>query len=126
MEKLTLVLFSDETQALQGLSALAALQREGSSSVRGAALLERDDHGLLLLRKDMTGTLLGGGLGAVVARAPSDLLQFLARDLAPKTFALIAETRGEWLFSIESRMEPLGGRVVSEWRTDSGDDAPAR
>jgi hypothetical protein len=33
----------------------------------------------------------GDGLGAVVARAPKDLLEFLARDLARGTFALVAE-----------------------------------
>jgi hypothetical protein len=121
MGKITLVLFSDEKQALQGVSAIATLHREGSIPVHGAALVERDEHGLLLLREDANGMLLGGHLGAVVARAPKDLLEFLARDLAANTLALIIETRGDRIFPLHARMEPLGGRVVSEWCTECDD-----
>jgi hypothetical protein len=119
-----LVVFPDEKGATRGFSALEALHREGGISLRGVALLERDEDGLLLLRKDNNGMLLGGGLGAVVGRAPSKLLEFLVRDLARKTFALVAEASGEPI-PIGARMEPLGGRVVS-WSTGARDDALER
>jgi hypothetical protein len=112
MVKFTLVLFPDEKGALQGFHLLEGLHMKGS--VRGAALVERDEHGVLSLRRDTDGTLLAS-LGAVVARAPSDLLEFLALDLAPETFALIAEVTDEWISRIAARMEVLGGRVVCEW-----------
>ncbi len=124
MRKITLIVFPDENRAVQVLSALQALQREGRVSVRGATLVERDEDGLLLLREDTTGMLLGGGLSAVVARAPSELLAFLVRDLAPKTFALIAEVSGEWLSGIP--VERLRGRLVGEWPMDAGDDVRER
>lgn len=111
MVKFTLVLFPDEKGALQGFHLLEGLHMKGS--VRGAALVERDEHGVLSLRRDTDGTL--ASLGAVVARAPSDLLEFLALDLAPETFALIAEVTDEWISRIAARMEVLGGRVVCEW-----------
>lgn len=114
MWKLTLVLFPDEKGALQGFHALDGLHRKGSVFVRGAALFERDEYGVLSLRRDTDGMLLAS-LSAVVARAPSDLLEFLALDLAAGTFALIAEVGDEWISPIANRMEPLGGRVVCEW-----------
>jgi hypothetical protein len=57
-----------------------------------------------------------------VDRAPKDLLEFVARELAPGTFALVAEVREEWISPIDGHMEPLGGRVVCEWWTGSGDE----
>jgi hypothetical protein len=122
MRTITLVVFPDENRAVQGLAALEALHHQRSISVRGASLVQRDKDGLLLLREDTSGMLLGGGLGAVVARAPSELLEFLVRDLAPKTSALIAEASGEWLSKLGTRMEQLGGRVIAEWCMEAGDD----
>jgi hypothetical protein len=126
LRTITLVVFPDDNRAVQGLAALEALHHERSVSVRGALLVERDEDGLLLLREDTSGMLLGGGLNAAVARAPSELLEFLVRDLAPKTFALIAEASGEWLSKIRARVELLCGRVVGEWCMESGDDAHER
>lgn len=122
MTTITLVAFPDERRAAQGLSALEGLHREGGVSVRGASLVERDADGLLLLRRDTSGLLLGGGLSAVVARAPTELLQFLVRDLAPSTFALIVEASGEWLPRVG--VGRLGGTVVGAWPVEPGDDAP--
>jgi hypothetical protein len=112
MGKFTLVLFPDEERGLRGLSALQRLHRESGVALRGAALLQRDEDGLLLLRKDAGGTLLEGSLGAVVRRAPSNLLEFLARDLAPRTFALISEGADDSMLPIDAWMERLGGRVA--------------
>jgi hypothetical protein len=122
MRKFTLVLFPDETRAFQGFHALENLQRKGSISVHAAALVERDEHGALSLRKRSHEVLLGTGLGGLVDRAPKDLLEFVARELAPGTFALVAEVREEWISPIDGHMEPLGGRVVCEWWTGSGDE----
>jgi hypothetical protein len=121
MGKFRLVLFHDEKRAFQGFHALEDLHESGSMSVRGAALVERDDDGLLSLRKGTGPMDSEDGLGAVVARAPKDLLEFLARDLAPGTFALVAELSGERLSSIDARMEPLGGTLVIDWWTYAGD-----
>jgi uncharacterized membrane protein len=123
MRKFTLVLFPDQKRALQGFHALEDLHRNGNVSVRGAALVERDEQGVLSLRKGSHGMLLGAGLGAVVNRAPDDLLEFIARELPAGTVALVAEVRNEWISSIGARMEPLGGKVVCEWWKDSADDA---
>jgi hypothetical protein len=112
MEKFTLVLFPDEKAALRGFDALDALRRKGVF-VRGAALVERDEHGVLSLRRHTDGLL--ASLSAVVARAPNDLLEFLALDLAAGAFTLIAEVKDQWISPIAARMEWLGGRVVCEW-----------
>jgi hypothetical protein len=112
MAKFTLVLFPDEQRASQGFHALDRLHMKGT--VRGAALVQRDEHGVLSLRMDTDGTLLAS-LGATVARAPRDLLEFLALDLAPGMLALIAEMTDECVSPVAARMETLGGRVVREW-----------
>lgn len=121
MTKFVLVLFGDEKRGSQGLSALEGLQNEATISLCGAALIERDEQGLLLLRRSTGGELLEGGLGATVARAPSELLEFVMRDLTPKTFALIAELQGDST-SIGARMEPLDGKLVREWRAPARDE----
>lgn len=126
MGKFTLVVFPDEVRGRRGFSALEDLRLRGSIPLRGLALLERDDDGLLLLRKDSNGTLLAGGLGAAVSRAPAKLLEFLMCNLAPRTFALVAEGAGECSEAIAGPMEPLGGRVVSEWATEPAAEALER
>ena len=124
MGKFRLVLFRDEKRAVQGFHALEDLRESGGVSVRGAALVERDGDGLLSLRKQTGATDSGAGLWAAVARAPKDMLEFLARDLAPGTFALVAELSGQRLTAFAARMEPLGGTLVIDWRTYSADGAP--
>ena len=119
MTNFVLVVFRDEKQGLRGVSALERLDREGSVDVHGAALLERDEDGLLLLRKDLSGKLLERELGATVARAPRDLLAFVTRDLARKTFALIAELGNDATATFGARMAPLGGSVVHQWRASA-------
>jgi hypothetical protein len=122
MRKFTLVLFPDETRAFQGFHALENLHRKGSISVATAALVERDEYGALSLRKWSHEVLLGTSLGGLVDRAPKDLLEFVAGELATGTFALVAEVREEWVSPIDGHMEPLGGRVACEWWTGSGDE----
>lgn len=114
MGKFWMVLFPDEKSALQGYDVLERLHRRGTLRVCGAVLVDRDEHGLLSLRKDTLGMLLGASLSAVVARVPSDLLEFLVRDLAPGTFALIAELCGDRTSEIDVPMEWLGGRIVRD------------
>jgi hypothetical protein len=126
MSKFTLVLFPDGERASDGFRALEWLDRNGSISLRGAALVERDEHGLLSLRSETRGDLLGAGLNAVVARAPRDLLEFLTRDLAPGSPALIAEVSDEEIPRVYARMVAVGGTLVCQWRTRSGDEALAQ
>jgi hypothetical protein len=114
MDNFMLVQFPDEKGALRGFRALEGLHRKDSAFVRGAALVERDVHGVLSLRSDTDGMLLAS-LGAIVARAPSELLEFLALELAAGTFALIADVGDESISQITARMEPLGGRVACTW-----------
>jgi hypothetical protein len=123
MGKFLVVLFGDEKRGTQGLTALEELQGEGSIALRGAALVERDEDGLLLLKRNTSGELLEGGLGATVSRAPSELLEFVMRDLDPKTFALIAELEADSI-SVGARMESLGGRMMHEWRAPARDRVP--
>ncbi len=120
MGTFTLVLFPDEQSALQGYDELERLHRRGTLRVRGAVLVDRDRHGVLSLRKETLGMLLGASLSAVVARVPSDLLEFLVRDLAPGTFALIAELCGDRAFEIDTPMEWLGGRIVRDGDAELG------
>jgi hypothetical protein len=121
MRKFTLVVFPDETRASQGFHALQELDREGRISVDAAALVERDENGALSVRQRSHGVPLGARLGALLGGTRNDLLEFLARELAPGTFAVIAEVWEECVTSIDGRMEPLGGRVL--WWTDVADDA---
>lgn len=114
MDNFMLVQFPDEKGALRGFRALEGLHRKDSAFVRGAALVERDEYGVLSLRSDTDGMLLAS-LGAIVARAPSELLEFLALELAAGTFALIADVGDEWISQVTARMEPLGGRVAGKW-----------
>jgi hypothetical protein len=122
MRKFSLVVFPDEVAAFRGFHALHLLHRAGSLSVFGAAVFERGEHEALSVRKRSPVAPLGGGLGAFVS-GRSDLLEFVVRQLAPGTIAMIAETSDEWGAPIDARMEMLGGKVVCAWWRDVGDDA---
>ena len=124
MRKFALVVFPHEKRASQGFHALQELDRKRRISVDAAALVERDENGAVSVRQRSHGVPLGARLGALLGGRRNDLLELLARELAPGTFAVIAEVSEEWVTSIDGPMEPLGGRVV--WWTDVAHDALER
>ena len=124
MRKFALVVFPHEKRASQGFHALQELDRKRRISVDAAALVERDENGALSVRQRSDGVPLGARLGALLGGRRNDLLELLARELAPGTFAVIAEVSEEWVTSIDGPMEPLGGRVV--WWTVVAHDALER
>jgi hypothetical protein len=122
MRKFSLVVFPDEVAAFRGFHALHLFHRARSVSLHGAAVFERGENGAASVRKRSPVVPLGGGLGAFVS-GRSDLLEFVVRQLAPGTIAMIAETSDEWGAPIDARMEMLGGKMVCEWWRNVGDDA---
>jgi hypothetical protein len=125
MRRFLLVVFPDEARAFRGFHALGELHRRGSVFVCAAALVARDDDGALSVRKRCHAVPLGAGLGALVA-ARSELLEVVARELAPGAVAVVAEVWEAWTTRLDEPMEPYGGRVVCEWWTTVTDDALER
>jgi hypothetical protein len=126
MRKYTLVVFPDEVRAFQGFHGLMELHRSRCVNVYGAALVERDENGALVVRRRSHEVPLGSGLGALVGGASSELLSFVARELTPGTFALVAEFREERVTPVDVDLAVLGGRVVCEWWRGAPDDALER
>jgi hypothetical protein len=119
MRMFMVVVFPGETRAFQGFRALEQLHRNASVTLYASALIEVDENGALSVRK--RGHEIPVGHGTLIDGL-KDPLELVARELAPGTFAVVAEIWEEWATRIDEQMEPLGGRVVFEWRTEVGDD----
>lgn len=121
MRRFTLVVFPDERSALRGFHALQQLDGDGSIRVFAAAVAERDDAGVLRVRKRSEAAPLGAGLGALIGGLRSEGLEYVARDLAPGDFAVVAELQEQWVTPIDAWVEAVGGRAVCAWWKDLGD-----
>lgn len=119
MRKFMVVVFPGETKAFQGFRALEQLHRTASVALYASALIEVDENGVLSVRKRGHEVPVGHG---TLIDGLKDPLELVAGELAPGTFAVVAEVWEEWVTWIDGTMEPLGGRVVFEWRTEIGDD----
>jgi hypothetical protein len=127
MRRFTLVVFPDEIAAFRGFHALEELHRMGSVCVYASALVERDDDGVVAVRRRSQAAPLGAGLGAFVGGGSrSELLEFVTGELAPGAFAVVAELRDARTTRLDEPMERLGGRVVCEWWKNVPEDALER
>ena len=118
MSKFTLVVFPDEVTAYQGFHALQELGRSGSVTVHGAAVVQRDGTQGLTVKKRSTEVPFV--LGALLGNLQTEFLGSVERELAPGTFAVIAEVSEGT--PMDARMEELGGRLVYEGWEDLIDD----
>ncbi len=147
MSTFAMMVFKEEKKAYEALHALQVLHADGSLTVWGSAVLQRDRGGRVsILKSDdygpveagvgaLAGALVGvfgGPVGAVVGAtlgataggvrdlvhvgASGEFVAAVERDLAPGTFAVIAEIVEEWRAPLDARMEELGAKVVREDR----------
>jgi uncharacterized membrane protein len=126
---------------LQQLHAEGSLTVWGTDVLQRAAdgrisILKRDDEGpvgtsLGVLTGALVG-LFGGPVGAAIGASvgaaagsvrdvvhvgvTDEFLTTVERDLAPGTFAVIAEISEEWIVPLDTRMADLGTKVVREDR----------
>lgn len=119
MRKFMVVVFRGETNAFQGFRVLEQLHRMPSVTLYASALIEVDENGALSVRKRGHEVPVGHG---TLIDGLKDPLELVARELAPGTFAVVAEVWEEWITRIEEQMEPLGGKVIFEWWAEVGDD----
>jgi uncharacterized membrane protein len=66
MSKFIVTIFSNETQAYEGVHALKQLDDEGSITLFETAVVEREANGKLIFKARTETPLVGGGLGALV------------------------------------------------------------
>jgi uncharacterized membrane protein len=67
----------------------------------------------------MAAGALAGGLGDIIdLGVRSDFIDAVSMKLEPGKAAVVAEIAEEWTAPLDLRMEPLGGQVVREWRSE--------
>lgn len=119
MSEFAIMVFPDAASACAAVHSLHELHRDGLALVHGAVLVERDEKGALSVKERRGEVPLGLGVGALV----DALLGRVERELAPGTFAVIAELPEEERGTrVDAAMEALGGTIVGEWDEDSLDD----
>ena len=72
------------------------------------------------------GGMVGGVRDIFHAGVSDEFIETVTRELAPGTFAVIAEVSEDWMTPIDVKMEALGGRVVREYRDEFVDDMLAK
>ena len=153
MSTFAMMVFEDEKKAYEALHALQVLHADGSLTVWGSAVIQRDRDGRVsILKSDDAGPveagvgalaaglvgLLGGPVGAAVGAtlgatvggvrdlvhvgASDEFVAAVERDLAPGTFAVVAEIVEEWRAPLDTRIEALGAKVVREDRVAVEED----
>jgi len=76
------------------------------------------------------GMVVGAGAGAALGSVrdllnlgiSNEFLDTIIKELSPGKTAVVAEISEEWVTPLDSRMEPIGGVVVREWRDDFVED----
>ena len=139
MNKFVVLVLPDEAKAYDAVKALRELHQEGSVTVYGTAVVQRDANGSLTIKQRdeapvglgvgaLAGGLiglLGGPAGAAVgmaagsvaggwrdllhAEVSDEFLEKVQRDLAPDGFGVIAEVSEEWTAPIDARTSGAGG-----------------
>ena len=146
MTKFMAAIFENRKSAEQARNAIRSLEREGSLSVHGLAVIERDAVGQLQIVETPSG-LLGQGvsvllseLNSAVFRPPAPALGFLedlgswedlvdfgvtpnfiqklASELIPGKAAVLAEIEEDWITPLDSCIEGMGGVIMRTWRAD--------
>jgi uncharacterized membrane protein len=113
MNNLVVVVFPDEAKARDGVRVLQDLHREGSVTLYGAVVLQRDPTGELSVKAHAKHGPLALAVRALVGLR-DDLIDLVQRDLGPGSSALIAEVSEEAPEPIDGRMSALGGTVRRE------------
>ena len=156
MNKFVVLVLPDENRAYKAVEALRELHDEGSVTVFGAVVVQRDAKGALSIKRrdeDLVGLgagalaggligLLGGPAGVVAgvavggvaggwrdllhAEVSDEFLEQIQADLAPGKFGVVAEIAEEWTAPIDSRMQALGATIVREPREAFIDDLIAK
>jgi uncharacterized membrane protein len=68
------------------------------------------------------GSVTGAVGGFVHAEVSDEFLEDIAKQMAPGTYAVLAEVSETWTAPIDTRMGALGGKVLREYRGDVIDD----
>ena len=151
MNRMLVVVFSEASKAFDGRDALRSLDRDGSITVYGYAVITKKADGTSIVNEESdsgpTGTVLGTSLGSLIgllggltgvaigalagslagatadldnARVGADFVDEVSQQLTPGKFALVAAIDEDWTFSVDKRMDSLGGvvyrRALSEAR----------
>src|SRR5689334_475677 len=66
MSKFVVTTFSNETKAYEGVSALNELHTEGSITLYGTVVVQRDAEGKLDTKQRTPAAAIGGGLGSLL------------------------------------------------------------
>lgn len=121
----------------------AVIENDGTGSVRLREAVDSGPVGTAVgaLTGGLIG-LLGGPLGGAVGAGVGGLIgnigelfglgvgtEFLARfadGLAPGKAAVVAEIEEDWVIPLDTRMKPLGGTVLRQWRADFEDEQIGR
>jgi uncharacterized membrane protein len=146
MTKFMAAIFENRESAGQARNAIRSLEREGSLSVRGLAVIERDAAGQLEI-VEMPGGVSGQTVSALlselrsaISRLPApalglledlgswkDLVDFgvtpnfiqkLAFALIPGKAAVLAEIEEGWVIPLDTCIEGMGGVIMRTWRAD--------
>jgi uncharacterized membrane protein len=148
MDRMLVMVFEDETKALEGKEALLQLDSDGSISIYAYAVIAKhpdgtvtvnqgDDHGRL-------GTLAGTSLGSLVGRLSrptglvlgaagptvgattdrsnaigEDFIDDVTKVLLPNRVAVVAEIAEEWTTPVDTRIGRIGG-IVFRWTLSEG------
>jgi len=69
-----------------------------------------------------TGSLLGSWRDYMHAGVGDEFLEKIGQDMAPGSFAVVAEMSEDWLAPVDAKIEALGGKVMREYRDEFVDD----
>ena len=151
MDKVIAVVFNNEKNAYEGLSALREMHSDGNVTLYDDAVVVKDASGKVTTRELsdggigtavglLTGSLigvLGGPIGVAVGASAgtlagaafdlsraginADFVDELSSSILPGTAAVLAEVDEDWQAPIDTRMEALGGHVFRRNRIDVED-----
>lgn len=148
MNKIIFVSFENEKQAREGARAMREVR---TNVVYAGAIIVRDPNGKIVIRQSIidrpastltgllvgnlvgllgpaavaidsgSGALLGAAIDAVKAGITTEFLKTIQQELTSGKTGIIAEIDETWESPIDIRMEPLGGTVFRQTRTQVED-----
>ena len=148
MNKIIFVSFENERQAIAGAQALREVR---TNVVYAGAIIVQDPNGKIVIRRSIidrpastltgllvdnlvgllgpaavaidsgSGALLGAAIDAVKAGITTEFLKTIQQELTSGKTGIIAEIDETWESPIDIRMEPLGGTVFRQTRTQVED-----
>jgi uncharacterized membrane protein len=148
MNKIVFISFPNENMAYEGAEALRELR---TNTLYAGAVIAQDPSGKIIVKKSDIerpaatlgglligslvgllgpaavaidsggGALLGAAIHAAKAGITTDFLETVQKELASGKTGIIADLDEEWETPIDIRMEPLGGTVFRQTRTQFED-----